>query len=52
MLRLVQDVVDEQLDISGAAAHPCYSPFCMGEGRKKLPVNQDGGFCVAVKFFE
>ena len=52
MVRLVQDLVDDvvkQLRCSSASLS--YS-ILYWERRRKLPVNQDGTFCVAVKFFE
>ena len=52
MARLVQDVVNDAVKqlICSSASLPYFILY--GEGRRKLPVNQDGAFCVALEFFE
>ena len=52
MVRLVQDVVDDAEKHLRFSSTSLLHSILYGKGRRKLPVNQDGAFCVAVEFFE
>ena len=52
IVRLVQDVVDDAvIQLRCSSASLPHSILYEG-GRRKLPINQDGPFCVALEFFE
>ena len=49
---LTQDVVEDVVKQLRCSSALLPYPILYGEGRRKLPVYQDGAFRVAVKFFE